>query len=220
MEIDDDESDTAIWSIDRLKSEINLGHNLNEGETKKFFDLLSKLKSSLSVNDRDIGRADVTPQKIVLTDSTPIWQRPRRFADPLNEEIENQCSELEISQIIEKCKSAWSSPVVPVRKGDGSLRLCVDYRRVNSVTKQEKFPMPNIQDAIYSPHNIKYFTKLDLTKGYYQIPIAEDSRHITSFSTQHNQYQFKRLSFGLRNSGIQFQRILQEMLANFNSNIL
>ena len=65
--------------------------------------------------------------------------------------------------------------------------------------------------------NIKLFSKLYFTKGYQQIPIHEDSRHITSFSTQHQQYQFKRFSFGLRNSGIQFQRTIQEILSGFSS---
>ena len=95
---------------------------------------------------------EVTPQRIVLTDTTPIWQKPRRFADPLNEEIEKQCKELELQNIIEKANSAYSSPIVPVRKPDGSLRMCLDYRKVNSFTKPEKFPMPNLSDSIYGVH--------------------------------------------------------------------
>ena len=153
-----------------------------------------------------------------MTNDTPIFQKPRRFATPLNNEIEEQCKELELSNIIEKCNSPWSSPIVPIRKPDGTLRLCVDYRKVNSVTATEKFPMPNICSSIYSAHNINYFTKIDLTKGYYQIPIERNSRPITSFSTHHNQYQFKRLSFGLKNSGLQFQRIIQEILCDFSNN--
>ena len=218
IEIDDDLKDeTDHWSEEKLEKDIDIGNGISSNQRKEVIDLLLKLKGTLSKNDNDIGTANVTPQNIVLTDNTPIWQRPRRVADPLNEEIEKQCKELELHEIIEKSNSAWSSPLVPIRKTDGSLRLCVDYRKVNSVTKAEKFPMPNLTDSIYTAHNINFFSKLDLTKGYYQIPIHEDSRPITSFSTQHNQYQFKRLSFGLRNSGIQFQRILQEILAEFNS---
>ena len=78
--------------------------------------------------------------------------------------------------------------------------------------------MPNLLDTIYSAHDINYFTKLDLIKAYHQIPIDEDSREYTAFSTTHNQYQFKRLSFGLRNSGIQFQKNMQEILAEFGLN--
>ena len=75
--------------------------------------------------------------------------------------------------------------------------------------------MPRLLDSIYAGSNIKFFSKMDLTKGYYQMPINEDSRDITSFSTAHNQYRFKRLSFGLRNSGIAFQRIMQDILADY-----
>ena len=214
QEQEEDESD---WSLTRLQDEVDIGKNLNAEQRNKVVKLLMKMKNVLSKTENDIGNAQVTPQRIILTNQTPIWQKPRRFADPLTEEIERQCKELELNEIIEKCNSPWSSPVVPIRKTDGTLRLCIDYRRVNSVTKQEKFPMPNLSDSIYSVHNVNFFSKIDLTKGYYQVPIHEDSRAITSFSTQHNQYQFKRLSFGLRNSGIQFQRTLQEILSKFSS---
>ena len=78
--------------------------------------------------------------------------------------------------------------------------------------------MPNLNDAIYTAGNVKYFTKLDLLKGYYQVPIDKDSRPYTAFSTPHQQYQFKRLSFGLRNSGIQFQKNMQQILSEFSHN--
>ena len=214
---DEDESQETDCDIDKLKGKVDVGDSMTNEQKESIYTMLLKAKFALSSNDEDIGKAKVTPHKIVLTNNTPIWQKPRRFSDPVNEEIERQCKQLEAMDIIEKSDSPWSSPIVPVRKADGSLRLCVDYRRVNSVTRPEKFPMPNLYDSIYSAHNIKFFTKIDLVKGYYQIPIDEESRPLTSFSTQHDQYQFKRLSFGLRNSGIQFQRNMQEILADFNS---
>ena len=77
--------------------------------------------------------------------------------------------------------------------------------------------MPNLSDAVYSAHNVQFFTKLDLVKGYYQVPIHPDSREFTSFSTHQQQYQFKRLSFGLRNSGLQFQKNMQEILSDLRN---
>ena len=77
--------------------------------------------------------------------------------------------------------------------------------------------MPNRSDTIYSAHNVKYFTNLDLIKGYYQVLIDPDSREFRSFSTHQQQYQFKRLSFGLRNSALQFQKIIQEILSEFKN---
>ena len=117
--------------------------------------------------------------------------------------------------VLETADSQWSSPIVPVRKSDGSLRICIDYRKLNKVTKPQNHPIPNLNDAIYKGYNIKYFTKLDLIKGYYQVPIHPNSRPLTAFHTSNSQFQFKRLSFGLKNSGIQFQKNMNEILADF-----
>ena len=121
--------------------------------------------------DNDIGCLETTPHKIELTDYTPIYQRPRRFPGPVNMDIEKQIKELELLDIIEPSESGWSSPVVPIRKKDGSIRLCIDYRRLNAVTKADKYPLPNLSDAIFGLHGVKYFTSLDLVKGYYQVPL-------------------------------------------------
>ena len=145
VELDDENETEDEWTLDKLKSEIDMGE-LSEEQKKTVYNMLLKTKSALAINENDIGKAKVTPHKIVLTNNTPIWQKPRRFAEPVNEEIERQCKELEMMEIIEKSNSPWSSPVIPIRKVDGGLRLCIDYRKVNSVTKPEKFPMPNLSD--------------------------------------------------------------------------
>lgn len=75
--------------------------------------------------------------------------------------------------------------------------------------------MPNISDTIYSAHNTKFFTKLDLVRGYYQVPLDSDSREFTAFSTHHNHYQFKTLSFGLKNSGVAFQKNMQKIISQY-----
>ena len=158
----------------------------------------------------------ITPHHIDLTDNTPIWQKHRNFAEPITREIEAQCRELLDGDIIEHSNSEWSSPVIPVCKVDGMLRLCVDYRKVNSVTRTQHFPMPNLVQEVYKRRNIRYFTKLDLIRGYYQVPIDSD-RPITAFSTSKNHFQLKRLSFDLKNSGIAFQKTMQQLLSPFLS---
>jgi hypothetical protein len=104
----------------------------------------------------------------LLSDYTPIRQKPRRFAEPVVEAIEQQCDELHALDIIEPTKSPWSSPVVPVRKKDGTIRLCVDYRKLNAVTIPDRFPMPNLNDLVFSLHGMQFFTTLDLVRGYYK----------------------------------------------------
>ena len=116
------------------------------------------------MGNEDIGCAGLTKHRIELFEDTPIRQKPRRFPPPIAEEIERQCCELLDLDIIEYSHSPWSSPVVPIRKKDGSLRLCIDYRKLNKVTKSDRFPMPSMTDLIFSLHGAQYFTTLDLVK--------------------------------------------------------
>jgi hypothetical protein len=96
--------------------------------------------------------------------------------------------------------------------------MCIDYRQLNKVTIPDKFPVPNLSDSIFGLYGTKFFTRLDLIKGYYQIPINSESRQFTAFSTTKNHWQFKRLSFGLRNAPSAFQREIQAVLSSLPSN--
>ena len=202
-----EEENEEEWNLEKVKESIKVNHkNLNGEQKEQVYEMLLNCHTSLSKNSNDIGNALVTPHTIELTNETPIWQKPRTFAEPINQAIEEQCKDLLNNDIIEYSNSNWSSPVVPVRKSDGSLRLCIDYRRLNTVTKQQQFPMPNLNHCLYKASKINYFTKLDLVRGYYQIELDENSRDYTAFSTPNNHYNFKRLAFGLKNSGIAFQK--------------
>ena len=182
------------------------------------FSMLNRYEAVFSLGDTDIGLASVTEHCIRLTDDTPIYQRQRRFPPPISDELERQCKELNSLDIIEPSMSPWSSPVVPVRKKDGTIRMCIDYRQLNKVTIPDKFPVPNLADSIFGLHGTNFFTRLDLVRGYYQLPVDEKSRPYTAFSTQRNHWQFKRLSFGLRNAPSAFQREIQAVLSTFPSN--
>ena len=199
------------------EDEVDLSH-LESEQKKDIYNILSKYRQVFSANDSDIGLASVTSHKIRLTDETPIYQRPRRVPQPISEELERQCRELCDADIIEPSTSAWSSPIVPVRKKDGTIRMCIDYRKLNKVTVPDKFPIPNLLDSIYGLKGTKFFTKLDLVRGYYQLPVDEKSRPYTAFSTNRNHWQFKRLSFGLRNAPSAFQREIQAVLQSFPTN--
>jgi hypothetical protein len=194
--------------------DIQLGDHLTDDQKSAVRGIVDNGRQVLS-DSGEIGRLVVKPHRIDLTDYTPIYQRPRRFAEVVNQEIEKQCHELELKYIIEPSSSPWSSPIVPVRKKDGSIRLCVDYRMLNMVTKADKFPLPNLNDAVFGLHGMIYFTTFDLVKGYYQLPLDPESRELTAFSTPRAHWQFKRLSFGLKNAPAAFQRELQNILGQF-----
>ena len=211
------EDEDEYWTSAKLDEKIELNH-LKEEEKKIIIDMLMTVREALSTGDNDIGKAQITPHRIQLDNYTPIWQKPRQLAKPIEEEIDKQCQDLLANDIIECSNSSWSSPCVPIRKADGGLRLCLDYRKLNKVTIPEKFPMPNLNQCIYKANNVKFFTKIDLVRGYYQVMLDEESKKLTAFSTSKNHYQFKRLSFGLKNSGIAFQKMMQQILAPVESN--
>ena len=208
-------SQCTSWSLNRIKENMKLGPDLTPEQEAAVYTMLFTRKAVLSTGDGDVGKVISGRHHIDLYDDTPIYQRPRRFPDPVADTIEEQCQELNALDIIEPSMSPWSSPVVPVRKPDGSIRLCIDYRKLNLVTIPDRFPMPNLTDAIYSLHGVTYFTTLDLVRGYYQLPVDPESREYTAFSTCRGHWQFKRMPFGLRNAPAAFQRQMQAVLMEF-----
>jgi len=217
VELDEEEEESEVlWTLEEMKQFVNVGDRNSEHEKHLIYEMLKDTQDVFGKNG-EVGRAHVEPHRIELTDETPIWHRPNQLPEPVDEDVRTQCKELMALDILEHSDSSWSSRIVPVRKKDGQLRICIDYRKLNSVTKPDRFPMPNLCDSVYAAHGMKYFSIIDLVKGYYQIELDKDSRKYTAFSTSHEHYQFKRVSFGLKNSGIAFQRSMQQILSDFPS---
>ena len=194
---------------------ISLTDHLSALEKERVLTMLNGHTKVFSKDNADVGFLDVCEHQIELLDSTPIYLKPSRFPEPVAGDIVARCEELQLLDIIEPSASAWSSPVVPVRKKDGTMRLCVDYRRLNAVTKPDRYPLPNLNDSVYSLYGKQYFTSLDVTRGFYHIPIEPGSREVTAFSTPSGHWQFKRMPFGLRNAPSAFQRAMQVVLNKF-----
>ena len=109
--------------------------------------------------------------------------------------------------IIEPSSSDWVSEPHLVRKDDGTFRFCIDFRPLYKITKHDLYPLPCVDDLLDQFGKSKYFNSLDLTSGYWQIPLSSTCKHKTTFRTQHGLYQFKRMSFGLSDAGSTFQRM-------------
>lgn len=130
----------------------------------------------------------------------------------MNDEVKKMLD----AMIIRKSRSAWSCPVVMLRKKDGEPRFCADFRELNAITVTDPFPLPRIDDIFDRLAGSKYYTTIDLKSGYWQVKMAEESIPKTAFSTPDGHYEFLRLPFGLKNAPAEFSRIMHQILGDLS----
>ena len=160
------------------------------------------------------SQTHVIEHSIKLKDSTPIKKKPYPLSFSSEAIIKEEVSSMLSMDVIEKSESPFSSPIVLVKKKDGKTRFCIDFRAVNAQTISMNVPIPD-QDLLFARlAKAKYFTKFDLCKGFWQIPIAEESRHITAFQAGGELYQFKMMCFGLKNAPATFNRMMFVLLGH------
>ena len=121
------------------------------------------------------------------------------------------------NDFIEPSQSDWSSPCILVPKPDGTFRMCTDYRKVNSVTRTDSFPVPRMDDCIDNIGQAKYVTKFDLLKGFWQIPLTDRAKEISAFVTPDGLYQYKVMPFGMKNSPATFQRLINMIITGLDN---
>jgi len=110
--------------------------------------------------------------------------------------------------LIKPSYSEWSSPVTLQPKADGKLRLCVDFRKVNALTKTDAYPLPRVDDSVDKIGAATFITKIDLVKGYWQVPLTERAKRVASFVVSGNVFQCQVMPFGLKNAPATFQRLM------------
>ncbi|GFT76149.1 retrovirus-related Pol polyprotein from transposon 412 [Trichonephila clavipes] len=174
--------------------------------------LFQEFEVVFSRNSSDIGHTTVTQRRIDTADHPPIKQHPRRLPFAKQEEVGTLLREMQENDIIEPSSSPWASPIVLVRKKDGSTRFCVDYRKLNDVTKKDSYPLPRIDDTLDNLSGHKWFSTLDLKSGYWQVEIHPEDREKTAFTSGQGLWQFKVMPFGLCNAPATFQRLMETVL--------
>ena len=128
------------------------------------------------------------------------------------EEVKQEMKAMLAEGVIQPSQSDWTSPIVLVRKKDGSICLCVDYRKLNAQSKVDAYPMPRIEDILDRVGKANFITTLDLPRGYWQVPVADEDRHKTAFTSPFGLYQFCVMPFGLNGAPGTFQRLMNEVV--------
>ena len=207
----DDEMKTQIKGLSLDDSKID------EHQKAALNDFLSKWKHLFSESISDLGSCTDVKHEINLTTEIPFKDPYRRIPPALFTEVREHLKEMIEADAIRPSKSPYSSNVVIVRKKDGSIRFCVDFRHLNRLTVKDAYAIPRVEDTLHLLAGAKYFTKLDLRSGYWQIELEEEDKQKTAFQVGSlGFYEFNRMPFGLTNAPATFQRVMERCMGDMN----
>ena len=207
------------------------GNKLEKGRISKLFEALKTDESNLTVDEAgllkdlvreysdifaldstELGTTDLVTHSIDTGDSHPIRQPLRRIPFALQRTVEEMVQKMMAQGVIQNSNSPWASPVVLIKKKDGSHRFGMDYRRLNAITKMDVFPLKSVDDTLDMLSQTRYFSTLDLAAGYWQVKMDKDSQEKTTFNACSGHYEFCVMPFGLCNGPSTFQRLMESVL--------
>ncbi|KAJ0854279.1 putative nucleotidyltransferase, Ribonuclease H [Helianthus annuus] len=147
----------------------------------------------------------------IISGAAPVARAPYRLAPTEMKELRTQLDELLAKGFIKPSSSPWGAPVLFVKKKDGSMRLCIDYRELNKVTIKNRYPLPRIDDLFDQLQGASYFSKIDLRSGYHQLKVRDEDVHKTAFRTRYGHYEFLVMPFGLTNAPAAFMDLMNRV---------
>lgn len=178
----------------------------------KLLELLNLYSTVFALSDKQVNQTNLCTHSINVGDHPPIYSHPYRQSQEKQLQVRKIIGELLARKIIRHSKSPWASPVVLVPKKTGDIRFCVDYRKLNAITKKDAYPIPDIQLVLDALDGACFFSSLDLRNGYYQISMTEEDVEKTAFITYDGLFEFLVMPFGLTNAPATFQRMMNLVL--------
>lgn len=196
------------------------GTAVSGSEKQRLLSFLCQWREVFSHSDLDIGLVGAVKHHIKLSDNVPFKQRTRRIPPAMLKEVKEHLEQLMAAGVIRRSHSPFSSNMVLVRKSDNSLRLCIDYRQLNSRTIKDSYALPRIEELLDSLVGAQLFSVLDMKSGYHQVEIAEQDKEKTAFTAGPlGFYEYNRMPFGLSNSPATYQRLMEDCLRNLNHDV-
>lgn len=203
--------ENAIREILSIETEpVTNSFEINEKLEKSHINFISELVKSCSGDHIELSNSDIE-LNIRLSKNETFHCAPRRLSVAAKDEVKTILDRMLDQGVIQPSSSAYSSPIVLIKKKCGATRLCVDYRALNKITLRDNYPLPLIEDQIDSLHNKNFFSCLDLKDGFHHVRVAKDSVKFTAFVTPLGQFEFLRMPFGLRNAPSVFQRFINNI---------
>jgi hypothetical protein len=210
---DDSEGDVQLFQSRQHETidDVDINPDLEQEKQQQIRALLEQFKDIFT----DVpGVTDLIEHEINLTTNEPVRSRLYPIPYALREELSKEIDDMLSLGIIEPSTSSYASPVVMVKKSDGSYRVCSDFRKLNRITVFDAEPIPTAADIFSKLSECQYFSKFDLCKGYWQIKIKEEDKEFTSFTCHKGLFQYNVMPFGLVNAPATFNRMMRRLLQN------
>ncbi|GFN74006.1 reverse transcriptase [Plakobranchus ocellatus] len=199
---------------DETVNDLKYGDDLTLDQRRQLEEVALTYSSIFS--DR-LGTASTDEHCTELLSSTPVRQRPYSVPYAMRRTLRDELGEMEDLGIIRKSSSPYASPVVVVKKKDGTNRVCIDYRRLNKLTNFDSPPGTPLAGILQGMEKDQYFSKIDLSKGYWQIPVRKEDIPKTAFVTMDCHYEFLRMPFGMMNFGATLTRVGKKFLCGMDN---
>ena len=207
--------------VDKLFSKLDLKsiQDWTEEEQGNVKQLLTEYNDIFALSSMELGKTDIVKHTIKVTNPVPFKERYQRIPPHQFEEVRKHLKEMEEIGAILRSNSPWASPVVLVRRKDGTLRFCIDLRKLNECTIKDAYSLHRIEESLDCLNGSKIFMSLDLKSGYWQVELDEDSIPLTAFTVGPlGFYECVRMPFGLTNAPVTFQQLMESCLGELHLN--